>query len=114
MDKRDDFADGKLTVSVHADTEVSVTFGWADAENLYTEDYVTGIATIEGENIKVYAKDGQLCIDGAAGKIVSLYTTGGQFITSVTPSAGMTGRFSVPAGAYIVRVGSKAAKVVVR
>ena len=112
--KKDDFVDGKLTVSVDADTEVSVTFGWADIDNLYTEDVVTGIATIEGENIKVYVQDGQICVDGAAGKLVRLYTDGGQLITNVTPSDGTTGKFSVPAGTYIVQVGSKAAKVVVK
>ena len=43
-----------------------------------------------------------------------LYTDGGQLITSVTPSDGTTGKFSVPAGTYIIQVGSKAAKVVVK
>ena len=113
-DKMDDFVEGKLTLSIDADTEVSVTFGWADTENLYTEDIATGIATIEGENIKVYAKDGQLCVDGVAGKSVRLYTVGGQLITSVIPSEGKTAKFSVPAGTYIVQVGSKAAKVVIK
>ncbi len=113
-DKKDDFVEGKLTVSVDADTEVSVTFGWADINNLYTEDVATGIATIEGENVKVYVNEGQICVDGAAGKLVRLYTVGGQFIMSVTPSEGMTGKFSVPAGTYIVQVGSKAARVIVK
>ena len=113
-DKMDDFVEGKLTLSIDADTEVSVTFGWADTENLYIEDIATGIATIEGENIKVYAKDGQLCVDGVAGKSVRLYTVGGQLITSVIPSEGKTAKFSVPAGTYIVQVGSKAAKVVIK
>ncbi|MBP5522718.1 MAG: hypothetical protein J6X74_00645, partial [Bacteroidaceae bacterium] len=113
-DKMYDYADGKLTINVEGDTEVNVIFGWADLENLYTEDVVTGIATIEGENIKVYVQHGQICVDGAAGKLVRLYTDGGQLITSVTPSDGMTGKFIVPAGTYIVQVGSKAAKVVVK
>ena len=113
-DKKDDFVDGKLTVSVDANTEVCVTFGWADIDNLYTEDVATGIATIEGENVKVYVEDGQICVDGAAGKLVRLYTVGGQFIMSVTPSEGMTGKFSVPSGTYIVQVGSKAARVLVK
>ena len=113
-DKMEDFAEDKLTLSIDADTEVSVTFGWADAENLYTEDTATGIATIEGENVRVYAKDGQLCLDGAAGKPVRLYTIGGLLITNVIPSDGKTAKFNVPAGTYIVQVGSKAAKVVIK
>ena len=113
-DQKENLTEGKLTVNVDADTEVNVTFCWADADNLYTEDTASGIATIEGEDVKVYAKDGQICVDGAAGKLVRLYTISGQAIASATPSAGMTGKFSVPAGTYIVRVGLKAAKIVVK
>jgi len=112
--KMSELKDNVLTINISADTEVKVTFGWANEANLYTEDAVTGIATIEGEGVKVQAKDGQIWVDGAAGKTVRLYTIGGALMTTVTPKADMTGKFSVAAGTYIVQVGNKAAKVVVK
>ena len=106
--------DNVLTIDISADTEVKVTLGWADEANLYTEDPATGIAIIEGEGVKVQAKDGQIWVDGAAGKTVRLYTIGGALMTTVTPTAGMTGKFSVAPGTYIIQVGNKAAKVTVK
>ena len=35
-------------------------------------------------------------------------------MTTVTPSAGKTGKFSVASGTYIIQVGNKAAKVTVK
>ena len=113
-DKMSSLKDNVLTINISADTEVKVTFGWANEANLYTEDPATGIATIEGEGVKVQAKDGQIWVDGAAGKTVSLYTIGGGLMTTVTPTAGMTGKFSVAPGTYIIQVGNKAAKIVVK
>ena len=106
--------DNILTINISADTEVKVTLGWANEANLYTEDPATGIATIEGEGVKVQAKDGQIWVDGAAGKTVRLYTIGGALMTTVTPTAGNTGKFSVAPGTYIIQVGNKAAKVTVK
>jgi hypothetical protein len=106
--------DNVLTIDISADTEVKATFGWADEANLYTEDPATGIAIIEGEGVKVQAKDGQIWVDGAAGKTVRLYTIGGALMTTVTPTAGNTGKFSVAPGTYIIQVGNKAAKVTVK
>lgn len=114
-DKLSNLTDGKLIVNVEADTEVKVTFCWANADNLYTEDYETGIATIQGENVKVYVIDGQLCIDGAFGKEVRLYTTGGVLIKTIIPQdSNKIGIFSVPIGTYIVQVGQKAAKIEIK
>ena len=113
-DKMSSLKNNVLTINITADTEVKVTLGWANEANLYTEDVATGIATIEGEGVKVLAKDGQIWVDGAAGKTVRLYTIGGALMTTVTPKADMTGKFSVAAGTYIVQVGNKAAKVVVK
>ncbi len=113
-DKMSSLKDNILTINISADTEVKVTLGWANEANLYTEDPATGIATIEGEGVKVQAKDGQIWVDGAAGKTVRLYTIGGGLMTTVTPTAGMTGKFSVAPGTYIIQVGNKAAKVTVK
>ena len=113
-DKMGSLTDNVLTIDISADTEVKVTLGWANEANLYTEDPATGIATIEGEGVKVQAKDGQIWVDGAAGKTVRLYTIGGALMTTVTPTAGNTGKFSVAPGTYIIQVGNKAAKVTVK
>ena len=113
-DKMSSLKNNVLTINISADTEVKVTLGWANEANLYTEDPATGIATIEGEGVKVQAKDGQIWVDGAAGKTVRLYTIGGALMTTVTPTAGMTGKFSVASGTYIIQVGNKAAKVTVK
>ena len=113
-DKISSLTDNVLTINITADTEVKVTLGWANEANLYTEDPATGIATIEGEGVKVQAKDGQIWVDGAAGKTVRLYTIGGALMTTVTPTAGNTGKFSVAPGTYIIQVGNKAAKVTVK
>ena len=113
-DMMSSLTDNVLTINITADTEVKVTLGWANEANLYTEDPATGIATIEGEGVKVQAKDGQIWVDGAAGKTVRLYTIGGGLMTTVTPTAGNTGKFSVAPGTYIIQVGNKAAKVTVK
>ena len=114
VNKMSSLKDNILTINISADTEVKVTLGWANEANLYTEDPATGNATIEGEGVKVQAKDGQIWVDGAAGKTVRLYTIGGGLMTTVTPTAGNTGKFSVAPGTYIIQVGNKAAKVTVK
>ena len=115
VDKRSMLAGDSLTVSVEGFTDVRVSYRWANDENLYSEDYETGIATIAGENVKVFVIDGQLCIDGAAGRPVRLYTVGGSLVKTVVPQASdKVGIFNVPAGTYIVQVGNKAAKVMIK
>ena len=95
---------------------VEVTFGWADADNMYEEDEVTGIATIadEGINIKVYAQGNQICVEGAAGKVVRVYTLYGSLLKAATPSENKVAKFSVAAGTYVVQVGNKTAKISVK
>ena len=114
-DKRSMLTGDSLAISVLGFTEVRVSYGWANAENLYFEDVATGVATIKGENVKVYVIDGQLCVEGAAGKAVRLYTVSGALIKTVTPrDSEKVGIFNVPAGTYIVQVGNKAAKISVK
>ena len=93
---------------------VEVTFGWADADNMYEEDEVTGIATIADEGIKVYAQGNQICVEGAVGKIVRVYTLYGSLLKAATPSENKVAKFSVAAGTYVVQVGNKAAKISVK
>ena len=114
IDNLDNLRNGLLVIDVQTRTEISVAFEWADADNLYTETATNGIVNIEGENVKVQGAEGQILVDGAAGKTVKVFTTGGRLITSVIPSADKTGVFSISSGTYIVQVGNKAAKVIVR
>ena len=114
-DALEQLADNKLVVNVDADaTLVEVTFGWADAENMYEEDEVTGIANIADEGIRVYAQGNQICVEGAAGKIVRVYTLYGSLLNTATPSENKVAKFSVAAGTYLVQVGNKAAKISVK
>ena len=113
-DKLNDFANGKLPLNIQEDTQVSVSFCWADSEHLYTEDSYSGIATIQAEGVKVRVKNGKIIVEGAAGKEVRLFSIGGAMITTVTPKPDAIGKFSVPAGIYIIQVGNEAAKVVVK
>ena len=114
-DAMEQLADNKLIVNVEADaTEVVVTFGWADAENMYEEDEVTGIATIADEGIKVYASGNQICVEGAAGKAVRVYSLYGSLISTATPSENKIAKFTVASGTYVVQVGKKAAKISVK
>ena len=111
----DSLSNSQLTINLQADTEVRVAFRWANVETLYYEDYATGVATIAGEGVKVYVIDHQLCVEGAAGKAVRLYTVGGALIKTVTPQDGeKVGVFALPAGTYIVQVGNKAAKIMLK
>lgn len=115
QNRLDSLSNGQLTINMQADTEVRVAFRWANVENLYFEDYATGVATIAGENVKVFVIDGQLCVEGAAGRAVRLYTVSGALVKTVTPrDSEKVGVFSLPAGTYIVQVGNKAAKISVR
>jgi hypothetical protein len=114
-DRLSELADGKLTINVDGDTEVRATFCWANSDNLYFEDYATGVATIVGENVKVFAIDDKICVEGATGKTVRLYTLGGSLIKAVTPQdSEKVGVFLVPSGTYIVQVSNKGAKIVVK
>lgn len=105
-------ADGKLTFDMQDDAVVAVTYKWADEENLYSEsDITTGLITTKA-GVIAYVKDGQICVE-SNGAAITLYTISGAKIAAKTPTKG-TAIFSVPAGAYIVKVGSEAIKLVIQ
>ena len=108
-DKLADLAEGKLTFDMQDDATVAVTSKWADEENLYTEsDIVNGIITTTA-GVKVYVKEGSIYVE-PDGATVSLYTVTGAKIASKTPTL-KTAIFTVPAGTYIVKVGTEGIKV---
>ncbi len=110
----DNYENGRIIIDVKTHATVEVAYEWADAENLYTEPSADGIINIEEEDVKVQSKDGKIYVEGAQGKLVKVFTLGGSQVASVKPTTNEAGIFSVNSGTYIVQVGNKAAKVMVR
>ena len=110
-DKIADLAEGKFKFDMQDDATVAVTYKWADEENLYTEsDITTGIITTKAD-VKAYIKDGSIYVE-SNGAAITLYTINGTKIAQKTPAM-KTAIFTVPAGAYIVKVGNEGIKLVV-
>lgn len=103
-------------------TQTSVSFGTYSIKNI-TRDAVTGevsftisdsngysgVADVEAEaDVYVYAADGAIVVEGAAGR-VSVSTLQGALVYD-----GIGGRIPVATGLYVVNVDGKAVKVAVR
>jgi hypothetical protein len=74
-----------------------------------TSDILSGVKDMTVDDVEVYTTQGLINIIGDSNKIATVYTVNGQQIYS-----GADKSISVPAGAYIVKVGSKVKKVIVR
>lgn len=94
------------------------TVWMADAKNIndgfpilgYMENISTGITSpAAGKDFNVYAAEGAIVVEGAEGEPMQVYTVGGQMVYS-----GKAASVSSKAGLYVVRVGNKAYKVVVK
>ncbi|MDL2289922.1 T9SS type A sorting domain-containing protein [Paludibacteraceae bacterium OttesenSCG-928-F17] len=70
------------------------------------------IESVEYPNLNVYTADKAIVIDGAEGALVSVYSVSGQLVESRI--AENTSSFDVKGGLYIVKVGDKATKVIVK
>ncbi len=82
-------------------------------ESVLSNAVTTGISdATSDEGVSVTGQNGYIQISGAYGKVVNVYTVGGQNIASRT--AKDTESVSVPEGMYIVKVGGKAYKVTVK
>lgn len=82
----------------------------------YTIDYTSAIGLIaadEETGIEISAAHNHIVVVGAAGKAMEVYTTAGQLVGSRVLSTGSE-TVEMPAGIYLVKVGLKAAKVIVR
>ena len=76
----------------------------------YMENINTGITSpAAGKDFNVYAAEGAIVVEGAEGEPMQVYTVGGQMVYS-----GKAASVSSKAGLYVVRVGNKAYKVVVK
>lgn len=94
------------------------TVWMADTKNIndgypilgYMENISTGITSpAAGKDFNVYAAEGAIVVEGAEGEPMQVYTVGGQMVYS-----GKAASVSSKAGLYVVRVGNKAYKVVVK
>ncbi len=72
-----------------------------------------GIDSVDAMNLKVYQSFGQIVVEGADGRQVSLYDVAGRMLATKRDDY-MPLRFDVPAiGTYMIKVGSHAARKVV-
>lgn len=76
----------------------------------YMDTEATGITSQKlNDNISVYPTDGRIVVEGADGKPMQVYTIDGRMVYS-----GKAANVSSKSGLYIVRVGNKSYKVVVK
>ncbi len=82
---------------------------WEDFAPIVESDYITGIGTVGNGAQAVFARDGEIVIEGIEGS-ASIYDMGGQLIY-----AGEARSIMAPhTGMYIVKAGGKAYKVIVK
>lgn len=94
------------------------TIWTADSKNIndgypilsYMENISTGITSPSADkDFNIFSAEGVIVVEGAEGEPMQVYTVGGQMVYS-----GKAASISSKAGLYVVRVGNKAYKVVVR
>ena len=72
---------------------------------LHTE----GIDVTESDNVKVYARDGRIVVEGAAGEPVCIFDMMGRITQTFKQSSNQ----ALPIGVYIVKIGDRPAKKIV-
>lgn len=100
-----DYENVILTKGTHTFTVTSLASQWNFDK--FTIAYVkayTGVNNVNADNVKVYAANGAIYVSAPA----KVYNLTGQFIGNTSSS------IEVPAGVYVVKVGSKAKKVFVK
>lgn len=82
-------------------------------DTIYVSDTVNSVNVVDALNVKLYADQGQLVVEGAEGARVMLYDAVGRML-AVRQDEYDALRFDVPvSGTYLVRVGNHAARRVV-
>jgi hypothetical protein len=77
------------------------------------DDDTVGVNDVQMVNVKMYAADGQIVVEGSDGMAVMLYDAVGRLIATRNDGLSMQ-RFNVPtSGAYMVKVGKYPARRVV-
>ena len=102
------------TPALTADAALRVTYRFANADELYTEDEGDDgiIRTRQGLKISI-GSDGAIIVEGAEGQAVSVFTLGGSLVTTMRPTM-RRAMFRLPAATYIIRVGEEFIKTQVR
>lgn len=93
----------------------NVTAVWKEGESNYSEPYTlttTGVADLMTGAVKVKGLQGMIAISGAHGMPVSITSLAG--MTVAASADGSVDSFRVEKGVYLVKVGNRAFKVVVR
>ncbi|MBR6441409.1 MAG: leucine-rich repeat domain-containing protein, partial [Bacteroidales bacterium] len=115
-----------VTNTVHDTLVVTDTITIDRYDTIYLHDTIyihdtlfmgsEGIGDVKTIDAKIYARDGQIVVEGAEGMPVVLYDAVGRQLTALREEAhgGTPLRFDVPAsGVYIVKIGTLAAQKVV-
>ena len=74
-----------------------------------SEGGTQGIADIDENNVRVYARDGRIVVEGADGETVRVYDIMGRLTQTIKQSDNQT----IPTGVYMVKVGNLPARRVV-
>ncbi len=114
---------GKFSTKTYTDVVVAVPVGcrqvyqdapgWESFWNIVEGDFVpTGIERVDadGAGFTIRVEDGSISLPGAEGQPVWVYDLAGRLVDSAVSYNGQT--ISLPAGSYILRVGSMTRKVV--
>lgn len=95
-----------LTFTVTSDTSIVAYFE-------LVSDTTEGIDGVDMLNAKVYSNKGQIVVEGADDKMVTLYDISGRCLTT-KQDYGTAIRFDVPAtGTYMIKIDNHAARKVV-
>jgi len=96
---------GNFHIDVEDVTEgMKVDIGWADP---------SGNEKLTDNNVKVYSREGSLFVETTESSSLAVYMITGRQFTARTIQAGTT-TIQLPKGIYIVKVGDKGHKIVVR
>ncbi|MBO4655824.1 MAG: leucine-rich repeat domain-containing protein [Bacteroidales bacterium] len=98
-------------MEVHDTTFVTLT----DTIYIYIHDTVyVGVNDAEVLDVKVYASNGQIVIEGAEGNSVMLFDISGRQLEAIRQTYDHVVRFNVPvSGTYIVKIGNYTARKIV-
>ena len=107
-----------FVTTLNEGSESEETIWLADTKNIndgfpilsYMDTEATGITSQKlNDNVSVYPTDGRIVVEGADGKPMQVYTIDGRMVYS-----GKAANVSSKSGLYVVRVGNKSYKVVVK
>lgn len=104
----------QLLTDRQAEQEYGVTAVFEEGESDMVRVQVTsGIGANTLAGVQVYACENGLCVENAAGKVVTLYNATGQTVARRTLTSNHA-QFAATPGAYVVSVGSDSYKIAVR